>query len=169
MSNKKYILSAAAANKKLERMAFEVAEQNYNEKELVLAGIKDNGVLLSKKIAAYLQNLYKGKVELIEIELNKRQPAEIIVHPPIDFSNRNVLIIDDVANSGKTMLYALKPLLEKHPARIQTMALVERTHKLFPVDVDYVGISISTTMDEHIFVEVEGEELLGAYLEESEE
>ena len=73
-------------------------------------------------------------------------------------------MIDDVANSGRTMLYALKPLLDQHPASIQTLALVERTHKLFPVSVDYVGHSVSTAKDEMIVVEVKDGEVEGAYL-----
>lgn len=164
MPNKKYILSRESANKKLHRMALQVAEQNYHEKELVLLGIKDNGLQLAKKLAVYLKDIFNGNIQLLEVELNKREPAEILISPQMDFNGRNVLIVDDVANSGKTMLYTLKPLLQQYPARIQTMALVERTHKLFPVDVDYVGISISTTLEEHIFVEMEGEELMGAYL-----
>ena len=63
------------------------------------------------------------------------------------------------------MLYALKPLLEVYPKKIQTLALLERTHKSFPIDVDYVGLSISTTLDEHIFVEVEGANVTGAWME----
>ena len=73
-------------------------------------------------------------------------------------------MIDDVANSGKTMLYALKPLLDQYPKKIQTLALVERTHKTFPVQVDYIGMSVSTTLDEHIYVEVEKDEITGAYM-----
>ena len=69
-----------------------------------------------------------------------------------------------MANSGRTMLYALKPLLDKHPAMVQTMALVERTHKLFPIAVDYVGHSVSTTSNENIVVRVEEGEVLGAEL-----
>ncbi|MEP6675369.1 MAG: phosphoribosyltransferase family protein [Ferruginibacter sp.] len=164
MSNRNYILSKEIANKKLQRMAMQVAEENYSEQEIVIIGIKDNGLTIAKKIAALLNDTFKGNIQLLELNLNKRNPGIISIEPLIDFDNRNVLLVDDVANSGKTMLYAMKPLLEKHPARIQTMALVERTHKLYPVDVDYVGISTATTMEEHIFVEVENEEVVGAYL-----
>jgi len=83
----------------------------------------------------------------------------------MDFTGKTIILIDDVANSGRTMLYALKPLLDQHPKKIQTLALVERTHKSFPVDVDYVGLSVSTTTDEHIEVEVENGEVLGAWLD----
>ena len=69
-----------------------------------------------------------------------------------------------VCNSGKTLLYALKPFIASQPKKIQTLVLVERTHTSFPVRPDYVGLSIATTIQEHIFVEVKGEEVIGAYL-----
>ncbi len=75
-----------------------------------------------------------------------------------------IIVVDDVSNSGKTLLYALKPFINSHPKKIQILVLVERTHTSFPVRPDYVGLSIATTIQEHIFVEVNGEEVAGAYL-----
>ena len=165
MAEKKYILSKEVAEKKLRRMALQVAEQNYEELQLVLIGIKDNGLVIAHKISSYLKGVFNGEVIVVEISLNKKKPADVTLHPVIDFNGKAILLIDDVANSGSTMLYALKPLLEAYPKKIQTLALVERTHKSFPIDVDYVGISISTTLDEHIYVEVEGGEVGGAWME----
>jgi pyrimidine operon attenuation protein / uracil phosphoribosyltransferase len=164
MSEKKYILSKEVADKKLRRMALQVAEQNYEEPQLVLIGIKENGIVIARKISAYLQGVYNGKIIVVELTVNKKKPAEVTLDPLIDFNGKAILLIDDVANSGSTMLYALKPLLETYPKKIQTLALVERTHKSFPIDVDYVGLSISTTLDEHIYVEVDGEEVGGAWM-----
>ena len=76
-----------------------------------------------------------------------------------------IIVIDDVSNSGKTLLYAMKPFIEYNPKKIQILVLVERTHTSFPVRPDYVGLSIATTIQEHIFVEVKGEEVTGAYLQ----
>jgi pyrimidine operon attenuation protein/uracil phosphoribosyltransferase len=166
MAEKKYILTKEAADKKLRRMALQVAEQNYEEPQLVLIGIRENGIVIARKISAYLQEIYQGEVIVVDLMLNKKRPADITLHPMIDFDGKAILLIDDVANSGSTMLYALKPLLETYPKKIQTLALVERTHKSFPIDVDYVGLSISTTLDEHIYVEVDGEEVGGAWMEE---
>lgn len=165
MAEKKYILSKEVAEKKLRRMALQVAEQNYEELQLILIGIKENGLVIAHKISTYLKDVFKGEVIVVELSLNKKKPAEVTLHPGIDFNGKAILLIDDVANSGSTMLYALKPLLEAYPKKIQTLALVERTHKSFPIDVDYVGISISTTLDEHIYVEVEGKEVGGAWME----
>jgi len=163
--NKKYILSKEIAEKKIRRMALEVTEQNYTEPELILIGIKENGVVIAQKIAAYLKDSFKGKVEVIELELDKKYPTTITLGKKMDFNDKVVLLIDDVVNGGKTLLYALKPLLEQHPKKIQTLILVARTHKTFPIAVDYVGLSFSTTLNEHIFVEVKNNEVAGAYIE----
>jgi pyrimidine operon attenuation protein/uracil phosphoribosyltransferase len=164
MSNKKYILSKEIVAKKLRRMALQVVENNYNEQQLILIGIKENGVVIANKIATYLKEIFKGDIKVIELSLDKIHPASIELNTPIDFNGKTILLIDDVANSGKTMLYALKPLLDQYPKKIQTLVLVARTHKAFPVAVDYVGLSLSTTLEEHIFVEVNGEDVIGAYL-----
>ena len=102
---------------------------------------------------------------LIELSLNKKSPAEIVLSKELDFNNKCILLVDDVANSGRTMLYALKPLLNQLPQQIETLVLVERTYKKFPIAVDYVGLSVSTTKQENIIVKVEHEEVAGAWLE----
>jgi len=165
MADKKYILSKETVEKKLRRMALEVAERNYGEQQIVLLGIKENGIIIANKICNYIKEVFKGEVIVVELSIDKRMPSTVSISPQTDFNNKVILLIDDVANSGKTMLYALKPLLETHPKKIQTLALLERTHKSFPIDVDYVGLSISTTLDEHIFVEVAGTDVLGAWME----
>jgi pyrimidine operon attenuation protein / uracil phosphoribosyltransferase len=164
VNNKKLILTAEVANKKLRRMALQVAEQNHAEKEIILLGIKTNGFVIAQKVHEFLKESFKGKVQVLELAIDKKQPLNCSLDKGTDFTGKTILLIDDVANSGRTMLYALKPLLEQLPKKIQTLALVERTHKTFPVDVDYVGFSVSTTEDEHISVEVKDGELVGASL-----
>ena len=146
-------------------MALEIAERNYAEPEIVFLGIRDNGTVIANKIAAQLKKVFTGGVKVLELYIDKKHPGDITITPSEDFNNKTVILVDDVANSGRTMLYALKPLLQQHPKKIQTLALVERTHKTFPVDVDYVGLSVSTTPDEHIYVDVENGEITGARME----
>ena len=159
------ILNKESADKKLRRMALQVAERNYENDSLVLIGIKENGIFIAYKIAGYLKEVFTGNVQVVDLWLDKKDPGEIKLSADINFNDKTILLIDDVANSGRTMLYALKPLLEQYPKKIQTLALVERTHKTFPVDVDYVGLSVSTTLDEHIYVEVENDLIVGAWIE----
>jgi pyrimidine operon attenuation protein / uracil phosphoribosyltransferase len=164
VNNKKQILTAETANKKLRRMALQVVEQNHAEKQLVLIGIKTQGSVIAEKMSRLLKEIFKGEVIVLELNMDKKDPLTIELGSEMDFNKKTIILIDDVANSGRTMLYALKPLLDQLPKKIQTMALVERTHKTFPVDVDYVGLSVSTTADEHITVEVKGGEVTGAWM-----
>ncbi|MBK8520581.1 MAG: phosphoribosyltransferase family protein [Ferruginibacter sp.] len=167
MEQRKQILTAEVADKKLRRMALQVVEENYTETQLVLIGIKNHGSVIAEKIRQYIQEVFTGEVLVLELSMDKKHPLTINLDTGMDFTDKIIVLIDDVANSGRTMLYALKPLLQQLPKKIQTLALVERTHKTFPVDVDYVGLSVSTTSDEHIVVEEENGEVLGAWLETS--
>jgi pyrimidine operon attenuation protein/uracil phosphoribosyltransferase len=163
-TEKKYILSREVAEKKLRRMAYEILENNIDEKEIILAGIRESGSVVARVIQRMLGEISSIKTELITITLDKKEPTEVSLSKSFDFNNKVVVVIDDVSNSGKTLLYALKPFIAFHPKKIQILVLVERTHTSFPVRPDYVGLSIATTIQEHIFVEVKGEEVTGAYL-----
>ena len=165
MPDKKYILDEATMGRKLRRMAYEIFENNIEEQELILAGIDDNGVVIAKEIQKMLADISDTKTEMISISLDKRFPKEIKLSRQINFNDKVIIIIDDVANSGKTLLYALKPFLEFHPKKIQILVLVERTHKAFSIKPDYVGLSLSTTFKEHIFVEVSNDRVTGAWME----
>jgi pyrimidine operon attenuation protein/uracil phosphoribosyltransferase len=161
---KKYILRAEEVKRKIRRLAYEIAERNFGETDICFAGIADQGFQLANLLQRELANIASIKVDLVSVKLDKRNPREIEIHPSMDFTGKNVLLIDDVASSGKTMLYALKPFLDFYPKKIETLVLVERTHKQFPVQPDYVGLSLATTLEEHIYVEVENEEITGAYM-----
>jgi len=164
MAEKKYILDKPTANQKLQRMALEVAEQLDKSEDLIIIGIKTSGLVIAEKIGALVKE-YLPSVKVISASLDKRNPTNINLSEEIDFNGKSILITDDVSNSGKTIMYVLKPLLNFHPKRIQTLVLVERMHKLFPVKPDYVGTSIATTQQDHIYVEVENGEITGAYVE----
>lgn len=146
-------------------MALEIAERNTDAAHIVLAGIQDNGCVIAARLLPLLQQIFNGTISTAAIHLDKKMPVQVTVTPATDFTDKVVIIIDDVASSGKTLTYALKPFLQFHPKKIQTLVLVERTHKAFPVQVDYVGLSVATTLQEHIYVEVEGAEITGAWME----
>jgi pyrimidine operon attenuation protein / uracil phosphoribosyltransferase len=165
MTEKKYIMDGDTAVKKLQRLAYEILENNSDEQQVILAGIRENGTVIAKHIQQYLQQTSNLYADLITVYLDKRLPQKVTLDKVIGFDNKVIIIIDDVANSGKTMLHAMKPFLDHDPKKIQTLVLVERTHKTFPIHPDYVGLSVATTLDEHIFVEVEGEKVKGAWME----
>src|SRR5687768_14478048 len=104
MASKKYILDQSVADKKLKRMALEIIERNPGEKQLILAGIGENGSIVARCIQQFLKEIGQVKTELITITLNKRRPKEIKLSNTMDFNDKVIIVIDDVANSGKTLL-----------------------------------------------------------------
>ena len=161
---KKYILNAETVEKKLQRLALELIVNNLEEQELILVGIEENGVVLAKNIRQLMKQHAGIQTELITLKLNKKKPEAVTLSKEMDFTGKVIVLIDDVTNSGKTLLYALKPFLNAHPRKIQTLVLVERTHTLFPITPDYKGISLATTLQDHIYVEIDGDKVTGAYL-----
>ena len=162
---KNSVLDRQSISRKMRRMALEVAEQNLDEKELIIAGITGNGEVVARNLIQELKSVSPAhSTILITIVLNKKDPLEVSFNRTLDFENKVIILVDDVANTGRTMMYALKPFLNAHPKKIQTLVLVERSHKLFPLQTDYTGLSIATTLQEHIVVETEGEEISGAWL-----
>lgn len=165
-ANKHYILVEQTAQKKMQRMALEILENNAGETELIIAGIDGGGTIVARTMHDLLKELDNSlTLHLANISLNKRHPEEVVISPELDYNNKVVIVVDDVANSGRTLLYALKPLLNWHPKKIQTLALVGRHHNSFPVYPDYVGMELATTMEDHIYVEVDGNTVKGAYLQ----
>ena len=156
------ILSKSSADKKLRRMALEIAERNADAPGLIIIGIKENGMVIAKKISAYLAEVFKGSIKTISLSINKKEPGEVTLSEETNIAGKVILLTDDVANSGRTMLYALRPLLDQYPAKIETLALVERTHKHFPVALNYVGLSVATSAEEHIVVTTQDGEITGA-------
>lgn len=161
----KQILTKEIAEAKLKRMALEVAERNIHSPGLILIGIREQGLVIAQRVAAYLAPAFSGTIKVIGLSLNKKDPGEISLEGDGDLKGKNLLLIDDVANSGRTMLHALKPIIDKKPARVETLALIERTHKKYPVAINYVGLSVSTTLEEHIEVLVENGEVTGARMQ----
>jgi len=162
---KNCILTADRAKRMIRRMALQIAEHNWDEKEIIIAGITGNGSVVAEKIITELNELSFISVKKNTISLNKKEPLNAGLDSHQDFNNKIIVVVDDVSNTGKTLLYSLKPFLTFVPKKIQTLVLVERSHKLFAVQPDYVGLSVATTLQEHISVEVEGDEILGAWLD----
>ena len=150
---KSKILDTNQISQKLNRMAYEVYEKNYSEKELLLVGIEGNGYKVAERLAEILKKISPLKIKLSRIIMDKESPW--LNEPKIDladkdFLNKSVLIIDDVLNSGKTLMYAVKPFLRDPVKRLNVLVLVDRSHTRYPVKADFVGLSLSTTMQDHI-------------------
>ena len=150
------ILTDRQIGQKTRRLAIQIAEQNWEAQEIVLAGINNNGYhfaqLLRSELQAYLPSL---NCILAHLELNPANPlvSEVQCDLPLEsFHGKAVILVDDVANTGRTLFFAFKPLLKVLPSKVQIAVMVDRKHKTFPVHVDYVGLSLATTFNEHIHV-----------------
>ncbi len=165
MQSENLIINAETAGRKMQRMAYEIVEHNIGETQLILAGIKESGLIIAYKIKECLQDIFNGEIIVLEINLDKKDPKKIVITEGYNFNDKVIIITDDVSNTGKTLLYAVKPFLDFYPKKIQTLVLVERSHKEFPVSPDYVGLSVSTGLDEKIIVETKDDEIIGAHYE----
>jgi len=160
-----FILSKEIAHRKIQRMAYEIVERNIEEKEIIIAGIKESGLIIANLLKGFLEEIFRGEIIILDITIDKKNPKNISLSEEMNFENKIIIITDDVSNTGKTLLYSLKPFLSFYPKKIQTLVLVERSHKEFPVSPDYVGLSISTALSEKIIVETDGGEIEGARIE----
>lgn len=149
------ILDKAQITQKIKRIAYEIYENNFQEKELVVAGIYDKGYILAQLLKSELEEIAPAKVLLVKVMLDKQAPlqSEVSLDCPLsDLQNKTVIITDDVLNTGRTLAFSLKPFLNTGIKKLQTAVLVNRGHKLFPVSADYTGYELSTTIQEHIEV-----------------
>ena len=162
------ILSKKQIQQKVARLAIQILEHNYQEKELVFVGINDNGSFFAKMLQKELQTISKINIHLTKININPAQPLEEAVSIDMslkDLMDKVLIVIDDVSNTGRTIFYAFKPLLEVLPKKVEVAVLVDRTHKSFPVEVNYFGLSLATTLLENIDVRIQEEaEEFGVYL-----
>lgn len=161
------ILDHKQIEQKVRRLAIEILEHNIEEEALILAGINHRGMAFARMLAEHIQGISKIPVHLTNIRLNPFAPLENPVEIDLaveELRNQVVIIVDDVASSGRTLLYACKPILETLPKKLEIAVLVDRTHKSFPVQADYIGLSLATTLKESILVEI-GDGEMAAYLE----
>lgn len=147
------ILDTVQIRQKINRLAFEVYENNFDAKELLVVGIDGNGYKVALQLAEKITEISKLKVKIGKICLDKTKPW--VGEPAVDFKekdfvNKNVILVDDVLNSGKTLMYAVKLFLDKPVKKITTVILVDRSHSRFPVKADFVGLTLSTNLQEHI-------------------
>lgn len=166
-NSKTLILNARQIRQRIDRIAYQIYENNYAEKEIIIAGIEKNGYLLAGRILEKLKEISPVKVKLAEIVLNKKDPlsGKVKVNlPEKELKGKVVIVVDDVLESGRTMMYSIDPFLKSAVRRLTTVVLVDRDHHSYPIKADFVGISLATTMQEHISVELNGGKNDAVYL-----
>ncbi len=166
MKAKTKILDSIGINQKISRLAWEVYENNLQEKEIIIVGVIGRGEVLAKQLSDEINNISSIRIKLGTISLDKDNPykKEIITTlDEVDYTNKVIILIDDVLNSGKTLMYAAKHFLTTPILKLSTVVLVDRTHNCYPVKADYVGLSLATTLKEYVNVKLDGEDQ-GIYL-----
>lgn len=155
------ILKKEEIEHKTKRIAYQIYETFVDEKEVVLAGISSSGYIFAHKIAEELQKISPIKITMCEVFINKMKPQDTIKTSisKEEYSNKGLVLIDDVLNSGTTLIYGVKHFLEVPLNKFKTAVLVDRNHKKYPVKADFKGISLSTSLQEHIQVVFEKDDM----------
>ncbi len=154
------ILNHQEINHKIRRIAYQIYESNAHRDEVVLAGIQNNGFILAEKIKEQLDQISEINTVLCAVTIHKKNPSEAVTTSlkPEDYSNKSLVLIDDVLHSGTTLIYGVKHFLEVPLEQFKTAVLVNRNHKKYPVKADFKGISLSTSLNEHIEVSFDSED-----------
>lgn len=156
------VLDKIQIQQKINRIAYQILEDNLEEKEIVLAGIWDRGYKVAVRLQQKLSEIANFKIKLLRVDIEK-QASKLIAttdEPESEWKNKVIILVDDVLNSGKTLAYGLGVFLNTPHKKIRTVVLVDRSHKIFPIATDYVGLELATILKEHVDVvmDVEGEE-----------
>jgi len=161
------ILDAQTAELKLDRIVFQILENTFHSSSIVLLGIEEGGFVIAGKLSEKIKIYYPQKtIELLSLTIDKINPVgkKIALNPHTDLNGKTIVLIDDVANTGKTMFYAFNELTKYNIEKLVTCVLIDRTHKKFPIQSDIVGLQMATTFNEHIIVKIEQNKVEGAYL-----
>jgi pyrimidine operon attenuation protein / uracil phosphoribosyltransferase len=160
-------LDETKTNQKIKRLAYQIYENNFEEKEIILAGIDGQGYVFATLLEKYLNEISEIKISIAKLKFDKMsnfQPDIEVISEVDTFKNKTVILIDDVLNTGKTLAFCLRPFLSIPLQKLQVAVLVDRNHPKYPILADYVGYSLSTTLTEHVQVVLSGDEPKGVYL-----
>lgn len=151
------LLTKSQIEQKINRIAYQIYEDNFNESELFIAGIAKSGMIFAELLRTALNRICPVPTRLLELKLDKENPLDYEMTPmikPEEMRNKVVIVVDDVLHSGKTLLYSLRPFLDADLRKIRTVLLVDRDHKRYPVEADFVGMTLSTTLQNHVRVDL---------------
>nr|WP_321231004.1 phosphoribosyltransferase family protein [uncultured Psychroserpens sp.] len=153
---KNIILDHQEIQHKIKRIAYQIYECNIDEEEIILAGIEDNGFILAKKLKQVLEKISDITPVLCKVTIDKKNPLNDIKTSLTkeEYSNKSIVLIDDVLNSGSTLIYGVKHFLDVPLKQFKTAVLVNRNHKKYPVKADFKGISLSTSLHEHVEIDL---------------
>jgi pyrimidine operon attenuation protein/uracil phosphoribosyltransferase len=152
------ILNHDQINHKIKRIAYQIYEANVEEQEIILAGIESKGYVFAKKLRSAMQKICDIDPLLCKVIIDKNNPTSPITTTlkENEYTNKSLVLVDDVLNSGTTLIYGVKHFLDVPLKQFKTAVLVNRNHKKYPMKADFKGISLSTSINEHISVVFSG-------------
>ena len=150
------VLNAQQMEQKLCRMAWEILEKNHQESHIVIAGISPKGSILAQRLSKHLSDISSIMVEIIEVKLDKDNPlsSTVQVSTHSELNDKVVVLVDDVLKSGKTLMYGAQYFLNQPIKKLMTAILIDRDYKNYPIKADVVGLSLATTLQEHVTVDL---------------
>lgn len=160
--NATLLLDQKQIEQRINRLAYQIYEDNVEEKEIILAGILNNGYKVAERLKLVLNSIANFSVKLIEVSIDKKSQTEQEIGISMkkeELQGKVIILVDDVLNSGKTMMYALKPFLSADIKKVRTVVLVDRNHRRYPIAIDFSGLTLSTTMQEHVAIEFDKEKV----------
>lgn len=163
--DKKKILDYESIKKKIRRISLQILESNIDQDEIIIAGIDINGFIIAKKISQEINKISEINTKLCKIKIDKKNPLNDISTSLNfeDYQNKSLVIIDDVLNSGATLMYSVKYFLNTKIKSLKTAVLVDRNHKKYPIKADFKGLSLSTSIQSKVEVVID-EKKIEAFL-----
>ena len=155
------ILDDSDVENKIQRIGLEILEDNIDQSKIILFGISDNGKLISQKLIDHINKISDIKIVLIDVIINN---GSISYNSKFDLLNESIIIVGDVSQTGKTLQMVISDLMLYNPSKIKTSVIINRDQTMFPVKIDYSGLSLSTSVNEHVDVIIDKKGRLSVYL-----
>ena len=155
------ILDNSDIENKIQRIGLEILEDNIDQSKIILFGISDNGKLISQKLIDHINKISDIKIVLIDVTINN---GSIEYNSKFDVLNESIIIVGDVSQTGKTLQMVISDLMLYNPSKIKTSVIINRDQTMFPVKIDYSGLSLSTSVNEHVDVIIDKKGRLSVYL-----
>jgi pyrimidine operon attenuation protein/uracil phosphoribosyltransferase len=155
------ILDDSDVENKIHRIGLEILEDNTDESKITLFGISDNGKLIAKKLVSYINKISDIETVLIEVVIENGPPEYT---GKLNILNESIIIVGDVSQTGKTLQIVISNLMMHKPSKIKTSVIINRDQTMYPVKIDYVGLSLSTSVNEHVDVMVDKKNRFSVYL-----
>ena len=161
LSIQNLILDNSDIENKIQRIGLQILEDNIEKSKIIFFGISDNGKLIAEKLIVHLNKISKLEVELIKVNIENNS---VLYDKKFSIKNESIIIVGDVSHSGKTIQLVISNLIQYNPFKIKTSVIVNRDHALFPVKIDYAGLSLSTSVNEHVDMIIDKKKNLRVYL-----